>query len=730
MYRMNRCRGFGTAGSGRDQRVPVGCGIAARSLPPAVKETLKPGAAYPFAVAYAWPIYARPIIDFLRRCDVHDQMLQDTTTTLRCKRMVPDVTAFFPFFTARSCPLPSARRRTVSVASLAGMLLLIGLVMPVAAYGQDAEAESMQRFQLADQFMRAGQYERAIPILEDLYAAASENAAYYMKLKQAYENVKRYDDAIGLVDRRLEQYNTPMLMSEKARLQYLAGREETAYESWDRAVSLAPERSSTYRIVYQALADIRRFDRAIDVLERGREALDEPGAFAIQVAYLHSLVGNHKQAMQEYIAILEDDAGRLDFVQSRLQPFVEQDEGLPASIQALEEAVQDAPLNRAYRELLAWLHMENDDFRAAFNVYRAIDRLEKEQGRTLFPFAQKAADAGAVAVATDAYEEILERYPEAAVAPDAQKGLGAMYRKQAQQENEQAVDASGNRVPAPQYEAARSAYQTFLETYPGHSDVPDVLLQLARLEQDVFRNREAAEDHLRDVIQRVPGSDAAQEARYDLGRLKLQRGNLNDARLTFSRIVEEVRTGDLANRARFELARLDFYQGNFDAAETRLDATDENTSADVANDAIELGVLIRSNRGPDSTHTPLRLYAASQLLTRQGDLVGASARLDTLLSSYGRHGLADDARLQRARLLDARGQTEEAAAAYAELPLIHPRSPHADEALFAAGAAYEALGDVKAAVKSYNRLLENHAGSILAADARTRLRALFTERDS
>ncbi|WP_179862284.1 tetratricopeptide repeat protein [Longibacter salinarum] len=639
------------------------------------------------------------------------------------------MTAFFPFFTALRPGIQRTVRFSTVTAGLLIALVIAGLG-PNAVNAQSSDAENMQRFQLADQFMRAGQYDRAIPILEDLYASASDNAAFYMKLKEAYENVKQYDDAIRLVTKRLENYNTPMLMSEKARLQYLAGREDEAYDTWDTAVSLAPERSSTYRIVYQALTDIRRFDRAIDILSQGRDALNEPNAFSIQIAYLHSLVGNHAEAMQEYIAILEQDAARLDFVRSRLEPFVEQGEGLDASIEALQQAVQDAPLNRAYRELLAWLHIENGDFRAAFDVYRAIDRLEKENGATLFPFAQKAADAGAVAVATDAYEEILERHPDAAVAPAAQLGLGDMYRKQARDADERAVNASGERVEAPLYKAAREAYEMFLETYPGHSDVPSVMLRLARLEQDVFRNDDAAETRLNEVIDRVPGSETAQEARYDLGRLELQRDNLNDARLTFSRIVEQVRTGDLANRARFELAQIDFYRGNFDAAETQLDATNENTSADVANDAIKLGVLIRSNRGPDSTHTPLKLFAEAELLARQRSVPAATARLDSLLETYGRHSLADDARMKRAQLLRDQGHTADAAAAFAELPLIHPRSPYADEALFAAGAAYEELGDVKAAVKAYNRLLENHGGSILAADARSRLRVLFTERDS
>ena len=605
------------------------------------------------------------------------------------------------------------------------------LLMPALAVAQQSGNTSQtQRFQLADQFMRAGQYERAIPVLEGLYDDEPGNATFYVKLKEAYENVKQYDDAITLVDRRLERYNTPMLMSEKARLLYLADREDEAFATWDRAISLAPERSSTYRIVYRALADIRRFDRAIDVLQRGREALDAPTAFQVQIAYLHSLVGSHREAMNEYVAVLENDGDRLQFVRSRLRPFVEQKEGLAPSIDVLQEAVEDDPLNGSFRELLAWLHSENGNYRAALDVYRAIDRLEKNQGQTLFPFAQQAADANAFAVATDAYAEILERYPDSPVAPQAQRGLGDMYRHQAKQSSERVFDGQGTRVAAPNYESAREAYRTFLDRYPTHSDYASVLLTLGRMQMDVFRDLAAAKARLQEVVERDPGSRPANEARYDLGRLALLRGDLNEARLAFSRLIESVRTGELANRARYEMAVLDFYDGAFDAAETRLDATDENTSADVANDAIALGVLIRSNRGPDSTDTPLRLYANARLLDRQRSYSAALGRLDSLLTRFGQHSLADDARIKRAQLLRDQGKMQAAATAFAELPLIHPRSPHADRALFAAGEAQESLGKVQDAVKTYNRLLEQYPGSLLAADARSRLRQLFMERDS
>lgn len=586
------------------------------------------------------------------------------------------------------------------------------------------DSAEVKRYRLANAYMNSGQFERAIKILEDLRADAPANPTYYQKLKEAYESVKRYDDAIALVEGRMGDNPTPIRMSEKARLLYLEGEEESAFATWDRAIGLAPQSTSTYRVVYHALSDIRRFDRAIDVLKRARDALNRPNGFQRELAYLYSLNGEHRKAMQEYVDLLDDQADQLNFVRSRLRPFVEQSDGLSAGIEVLQEAVRSSPLNRAYRELLGWLHMENEDYAAAFDVYRAIDRLEEENGRVLFSFAQKAADADAYEVASKAYDLILQRYPDTPVAPQAQKGLGDMYRRQAEPSGEQGLEGRGPAGNDSLYQAAADAYRTFLRTYPNHGVTPQVLLELGHIQLDVLARLDAAESTLRQIVRQYPDTDAANEARYDLGRIALLRGEWSDARLAFSRLVDRLQTGDLAETARYELALLHFYRGEFEAALTRVNATNENTSADVANDAIELKVLLKQNKGPDSLNTPLRMYADARLYTRQRRYDDALGRLDTLLAQYGRHPLTDDARFRRAELLRARGDTTVAIEAFGQIPLMHPKSSYADRSLFRMGTLHETQGNVEEAANAYTRLLEQYPNSLLASDARRRLRNL------
>jgi len=603
------------------------------------------------------------------------------------------------------------------VAALVGVALLAG----GPARAQQADSTELQRFRRADSYLQSEAYEKAIGILESLHRQSPGNASFYRKLKDAYESVKRYDDAIRLVEGRIDENPTPQRLAEKARLQYQNGDRKAAERTWTEAIQLAPERAPTYRIVYQSLIEVRRFRRAIEVLRAARKRLEDETLFRTELARLYGLDGQHREAMQEYVALLDDSPDRLALVRSRLQGFVDRGEGVEAGTEVLERAVEQTPLNSAYRELLAWLHMSTDDYEAAYDVYRALDRLQQSEGRQLYAFAQKAADADRFAVATTAFEAVLERYPDTELAATARRALGDTYRRWA----EDGPDAAGlGRDSSARYDAARRAYRAFLDAHPSHEARPEVLVTLGALELEVYRALDTAQSILDRVVSTHPSTPAADEARFDLAGIALLRGDLERAELLFSRLADQAQSDALADRARFELARLQFYRGRFDAAATRAQTTSADPSADVANDAIELSVLIQENRGPDSLDTPLQQYARAQLDLRRRRFDTATARLDSLLQTHGRHALADEARFDRARVQLARGDTSGARRTLRALPRRHPRSPYADRSLYRLAQLHEAQDQPAEAIDLYDRLLSDYPQSLLAQDARTRLRML------
>ena len=606
------------------------------------------------------------------------------------------------------------------------ILTLITLSVPLSSRGQSVENSQVGRFQLAESFLRAAQFERAIGLLEGLFEESPGTHVFYERLREAYENVKRYDAAIALVEAKIgSETASTSYIAEKARLLFLKGDDESAKVSWQAAINSNPGSPSVYLLVYRSLMQIRLFEFAIEILEQGREKLDNAALFQTDLAELYSLTSQHGRAVGQYLELLKINQNQLNYVKTQLGQFLINDQAIAESIEVSEEGVANEPLNSSYRELLAWLYIEAERFRDAFVVYQAVDRLEREEGRMLFSFAQVAADGGSYDVALEAFDEVLRRYPEAESAPDAMRGLGLMQEMWAEALGEQVFDLSGTRSPRNHYDEALDTYQRFLIEYPQHAYFPDVLQRIGVLHQDVFFDFVSAASVLMEVIARYPGTQAANQAEYDLGRLAVTQNRLEDARIRFGRLLTRLRTGDLAELARYELAMLHFYQGDFVAAESYTAVMQENTSTDVANDAIAMKVLLIESMGPDSLNTPLRRFARIKLLTRQRSWEVAMHQLDDLLNEFGGHSLADDMLFEKAALQAMTGDISGAIQLYLELPLVHPTSFFGARSLFqAARLQADQLDDKESAIRTYERILLEYRGSLLTTDTRKAIRVL------
>jgi len=604
--------------------------------------------------------------------------------------------------------------------------LLLAFASVGLASGQNVDSSQVGRFQLAESFLRAAQFERAISMLEGLYEESPETHVFYERLREAYENVKRYEAAIALVDTKIDSETAPTsYITEKARLLFLKGDEAAAKVQWQLAIDSNASSASVYLLVYRSLMQVRLFDFAIEILEQGRERMENPTLFQTDLAQLYNLTSQHGKAVAQYLDLLKINQNQLSYVKSQLGQFLINEQALQESVEVAEAGVGEEPLNRSYRELLAWLYIESERFRDALTVYRAVDRLEREEGSMLFTFAQIAADGGAYDVALEAFDEVLRRYPDAPSAPDALRGLGIMQEMWAEMLSEQVFDLAGNRLERNHYDEALDTYQRFLIDYPLHVQFPDVLRRIGVLHQDIFFDFVPAETVLREVIGRYPQTEAANQASFDLGRLAVTQNRLGDARIQFSRLLTRLRTGDLADLARYELTMLHFYQGDFTAAQGFTQAMQENTSTDVANDAIALKVLLIESMGPDSLNTPLRRFSRIMLLTRQRSYEIAKHQLDDLMEEFGLHALADDMLMEKANLQAKTGDVEGAIQSYLELPLVFPASFLGARSIYRAAALQsEQLGDNAAAIETYERILREYPGSLLLNETREAIRLL------
>jgi len=586
--------------------------------------------------------------------------------------------------------------------------------------GQSAPTAAADSFQLAQQQISRGRYEPAMALLEQLVNDHPNRPTFRYELIDAYEETKAYDEALALLDRTMGDPSVSDLV-DKGRLQHLAGNEDEAHQTWEDAIALYPERASTYRSVYHTLSSLRQFSAAIDIMERGREALGDPAAFRTELAHVYSLDGQHEAAMREYVALLDNDERRLRFVKSRLQPFLDQSGDLGAAVSVLEAATAEQPEHEAYLDLLAWLYAEQDDYEAALDAYTRLDELRGDEGETVLDLARQAADADDFEAARQALRVARTQFPDTRAAQLAQKIAGDMaYRRWTQAEpfTDEATTAA---------DEAWTTYQSAIDSAAtARSDTPDayatVWMRLSELALDVRNDLDAARA-AHAALAQFRGHEA--ERTLLAGRIALRTDDIEAARAHFDSLAQSDAQSAPHRTAQHLLTLLDLHDGQPDRARERLDALLSDFSHEAANEAVALQAALRHFTGPDSTTAALQEYARGMLRERQHRWAAADSVYATLSDEMAQHPLAERARYRRARLAAHLDSPAASAEALRRFATQYPRHPWADRALFhAARLLQHAEDDPGTARNVYMRLLDEYPDSIFASQARTRVRAL------
>src|SRR3546814_11431182 len=87
----------------------------------------------------------------------------------------------------------------------------------------------------------------------------------------------------------------------------------------------------------------------------------------------------------------------------------------------------------------------------------------------------------------------------------------------------------------------------------------------------------------------------------------------------------------------------------------------------MANDALNLSLLISENPGPDSTFAALRMFARAELLAFRNLPDHALSTLDSLPTLFPSHALHDDILMARSNIFTKQGKSEKAVSALQRL---------------------------------------------------------------
>jgi len=145
----------------------------------------------------------------------------------------------------------------------------------------------------------------------------------------------------------------------------------------------------------------------------------------------------------------------------------------------------------------------------------------------------------------------------------------------------------------------------------------------------------------------------------------------------------------------------------------------------IANDAMQLSLLISDNSLEDSTQTALKKYARADLLAYQNKTREAIAALDEILQQHKGEKIEDEALLKQAELLISMKDYEAAAYNYLKVVEFYGQDILADDAHFALAELYRnVLNEPEKARLHYEKILYNYQDSYYFPRARQNFRLL------
>ncbi len=604
------------------------------------------------------------------------------------------------------------------------MKIIVLLIFSVLLVNAQVRDDDYAKFTLAESLERAGQYEDALNLFEELYLSESSNTQYFNALHSVYLQLKNYAASIDLLEKRIfEKPDDISLHGMLGSTYYIMGNEEKAYEVWDRALMRTPNNPMMYRIIANYAVERRVFEKAIELYERGKEISDDKVLFAYDLAQLYTLTMQFGKAAEEYCTILDKEPMQRQVIEQMILSYSGKPDALEATILVVEDWSSRSNLSLSY--LHARLLTEAKEFEEAFEVYRDIDEEQSNLGKDLYNFAELLSREKNYLMAGRVYGEIIDLYPNSPLIPIAKLGYAKSIEATLIEDYRESLPLWKPYFHFIKYDSEKiddvlTAFNEVVEIYANTEAAFEALLRIGLIQFYMQNDPLKASEYFKIVISDGINSKSAGDAFIELGNIALLNGNLDEAELFFSKLIEKTHSDNQRhNLAKFKLARVNLFKQNFDEANNQLAAILHNLKDDSANDAIELSLVLNTTMNDSSN---LAHFAEAEFLTEQKKFNEAANKYSLIYQNPQAFVLHSITKLRQAEMMLAEDDFDEAIKLFENIAEEGEKNIYADKALYLLGKTYHSgLGNREKALEIYERLLIEFPNSLYIDEARNEI---------
>lgn len=593
-------------------------------------------------------------------------------------------------------------------------ILFVFLFFPAKLQAQQ------QQEKITVEYIEKGDFEKAYVFLEKLIKKEHDLSVYELYRSTLIE-LRKWDELDKYTKKKLKKNPDNLLFAvDYGEVIKIKKDDNSSKKYFDKLFK--EYSSSTISVEKIGLFLVKReeYKLAIQLYLTSRKSLRSDVLYVDKLTELYQFLNKKSLMIDEYLAWLVNtfvNKNSLENVQNNLQNALQDEDDYNLLIDLIYKKLEENSQNENLLRLMAWSYIQQQDFYNAFVQLRALDKKHPVDGHELMELGNMALDNKEYQTSIDIFDYLSDNYPNGLFYIKYKKS--AIFARELLAKSSYPIDT--NKIVL-----LIDEYDKVLKQTKYVEDKGEIIRNQALLHAFYLNDFEKAIQLLQYVIQITrPSSELWANVKIDLADIYLLLGEPWEATLLYYDIEKTLKGSKLSHLAKFKNAKLSYYKGDFELAQSHLNILKLATTREIANDAMNLSLLIQNNLALDTSTTALLKYASIDLLVYKKQYESALVQTQQMLDIFKNHSLIDELYWLQSKIFI---ETKKYDLAVSSLKLIIQEFSDdilADNAYFSLAKLYdEELNEPKQAMEYYKIILTEYSGSIYVAESRKRFRSL------
>ncbi len=566
-------------------------------------------------------------------------------------------------------------------------------------------------FDLAENYYDKGEFEKALFIYQKLHKEAPSNSNFAFRIIEVQQELQHFEEADAFINHQLSLRNNPQMLVEMGYNFQLQNKLEQASVYFKKAIAIAKATPAYCYSIALRFEEHSLVDEAIEVYKLAINQTNNT-SYEYRLAGLYAQKKDIQNMFLSYLNFTENNPTFLSQVYRLFDDYISENpeaEYNQILRKILLKKLQTSPAI-FWSQMLSWLYTQQKDYQKALLQEKSIFRRNPSSLQGVINVGFRAKSDQVFEVTVDAFNFIIQNAQDSKLTIEAHRQL---------------IELDLIRSSPHDLNQIQSKYNSLFEIYGQSSETLALQLSYAHFLALYLHDYPEAISFLKTAIN-------TQLSANELGRIKLKLADVliideqfNKALLYYAQVYTTLRNSPLAQEARFKSASASYYSGDFEWAESQLKVLKSSTSQLIANDALELKLLITDHKFGDSLQSPLSQYAKADLLNHQNKKIEAIEVLNKLILDHNTHAIVDQALLFQAKLFEQNNQFTNATENYLRIITDFSSEILVDDALYAMAELLRTkLSQDEKAMPYYEKIIFNHPDSIHFVDSNKHYRSL------